>query len=191
MQKPEIETFYPSNQQAWRKWLADNHQTKTGVWLAQYKKKAKKETISWSEAVDEALCFGWIDSIRKTLDEDSYIQFFSPRKAKGTWSKINKDKIELLIERGLMEKAGYDSIALAKQNASWNILDEVDALLIPTDLQEALSTQNGTDYFMGLSKSVKKAMLQWLVLAKRPETRVKRIVEIATLAGQRMKPKQF
>lgn len=105
MIKPEkeYETFCPANQQEWREWLAVNHELKLGVWLLQYKKSAKKSTISWSEAVDEALCFGWIDSIRKTIDEEKFIQFFSRRKPKSAWSKINKANVERLVDTGLMK----------------------------------------------------------------------------------------
>lgn len=149
-------------------------------------------SISWSEAVDEALCFGWIDSTRKSIDGESFIQFFTKRKPKSNWSKINKGKVARLIEEGLMTEAGYKSIEIAKKNDSWTILDAVEELLVPKDLEEAFQSQPGSgDYFNDLSKSVKKMILHWVVSAKRPETREKRIAEIAELAGQRLKPKQF
>jgi uncharacterized protein YdeI (YjbR/CyaY-like superfamily) len=192
MQKKDSETFCPASQQEWRKWLEEHHQSKQSVWLVQYKKKANKPSISWEESVEEALCFGWIDSIRKTLDEEKYIQFFSRRKPAGNWSKINKEKVQLLTEEGRMAKAGLDSVERAKQNGSWAILDDLEELIIPKDLEKAFKTQKGSkDYFMSLSKSVKKSMLQWIVLAKRPETRQNRIDEIAALAAQKLKPKQF
>jgi len=148
--------------------------------------------LPWSDAVDEALCFGWIDSIRKSIDKDSFKQFFSPRKPNGTWSKVNKDKIVRLIEDGMMTKAGLECIETAKKNGSWSILDTVEELDIPKDLEKEFKLHKGAkDHFLSLSKSVRKAMLQWLVLAKRPETRQKRIHEIAELAGQKKKPKQF
>lgn len=192
MQKQEIETFYPASRTDWRQWLQENHGSKQAVWLVQYKKKANIPTISWSESVDEALCFGWIDSIRKTLDDEKFIQFFSKRKPKGTWSKINKEKIKQLIDEGLMMPTGYESIEKAKQNGSWTILDEVEELLIPDDLEREFETKAGSkDFFQGLSKSIRKAILQWIVLAKQQETRQKRINEIAELAAQKLKPKQF
>jgi uncharacterized protein YdeI (YjbR/CyaY-like superfamily) len=183
MQKNETETFCPTSRQEWREWLIENHVKKQSVWLAQHKKKSNKPSISWSDSVDEALCFGWIDSVRKTVDADTYIQFFSKRKPKGTWSKINKDKIIQLIDAGLMAKAGFESIEKAKQNGSWTILDEVEELTVPTDLETELKANPVADeYFQNLSKSVKKLMLQRLVFAKRPETRQKRITEILELA---------
>jgi uncharacterized protein YdeI (YjbR/CyaY-like superfamily) len=189
MQNTEIETFYPTSQAEWRQWLLENHESKQSVWLVQHKKKSKKPSISWTESVDEALCFGWIDSIRKTLDADTFIQFYSKRKPKGTWSKINKDKIILLIEAGLMTKAGFESIEKAKQNGSWTILDEVEELTIPADLESAFETKPGSkDIFLNLSKSVKKAHLHRLVFAKREETRQNRIEEIVEFLNQKLKP---
>jgi uncharacterized protein YdeI (YjbR/CyaY-like superfamily) len=185
-------TYYPENSNQWRKWLIKHHFQEDGVWVILYKKQANKPTISWSEAVDEALCFGWIDSIKKTLDAERSIQFFSKRKPKSTWSKINKQKVQKLIEAGKMAPAGFESIKVAQQNGSWNLLDEVEALVIPTDLEQAFAQHKGSkEYFSGLSKSLKKMMLQWIVLAKQPTTRQKRIDEIAAHAGQGQKPKQF
>jgi uncharacterized protein YdeI (YjbR/CyaY-like superfamily) len=190
MQKNEIETFCPPSQKEWRKWLQKNHAAKQSVWLICYKKESNKPTIAWSTAVDEALCFGWIDSIRKTLDEERFIQFFSKRKPTGTWSKVNKEKINQLIDKGLMVAAGFASIEKAKQNGSWTILDDVEELKIPKDLAAAFKSKPWSkDFFLSLSKSVQKVSLQWIVLAKRAETRQKRIAEIAELCFQKKKPK--
>lgn len=192
MQQKDVETFCPTNQADWRKWLEENHDSKQSVWVIQYKKKANVPTISWSESVDEALCFGWVDSIRKTIDEQKFMQFFCKRKAKSTWSKINKEKVLQLIDQRLMSEAGYKSIEIAKQNGSWIILDEVEELTIPLDLEKAFKAKPGSaDYFLTLSKSVKKAILQWLMFAKRVDTRERRVTEIAELAAQGLKPKQF
>ncbi|GAB2618332.1 YdeI/OmpD-associated family protein [Emticicia sediminis] len=191
-QKEEIETFYPSTTADWRTWLQENHLSKQSVWLIYYKKKSKIPSISWSEAVDEALCFGWIDSTARPIDDEKYMQFFTRRKATSVWSKINKDKVEKLIAAGKMSQAGFESIEKAKQNSSWTILDSVEELTISEDLEAAFQANEGSkDFFMGLSKSVRKAILQWLVLAKQQSTRQKRINEIAELAAQKLKPKQF
>ncbi|WP_139958841.1 YdeI/OmpD-associated family protein [Flavicella sediminum] len=192
MTKKEIETFCPISRTAWRKWLAKNHQSKQSIWLVYYKSSTKKPTLSWSDAVDEALCYGWIDSTKKTIDAESYMQYFSKRKPNSTWSKINKDKVKLLIAEGLMTDAGSKSIEIAKTNGSWTILDEVEALKIPEDLQvEFEKYKEANDYFKGLSKSSKKILLYWIVSAKRKETRKKRIVEIALNASRKLMPKQF
>lgn len=192
MQQNEIEVFYPTSLTAWRKWLEKNHVSKQAVWLVFYNKKSAKESITWSQAVDVALCFGWIDSKKISVDKETCHQYFSQRKPKGTWSKVNKDKVEKLIEKGLMTEAGFASIAAAKQNGSWTILDEVEALIIPPDLEVAFGKHSGSkDYFLSLSKSAKKLLLSWIVLAKRQETRQKRIDEIAESAGQNLKPKHL
>ena len=188
----EQEVFYPASLTAWRKWLEQNHLSKSSVWLVLYSKSSGKSTINWSEAVDVALCFGWIDSKKIKIDEESSHQFFSRRKPKSTWSKINKEKIGRLIANGLMTEAGYACIELAKQNGSWTILDEVEELIIPEDLEEEFNNNEGTrEYFLSLSKSVKKAILQWLVLARRTETRQKRISEIVQQASEKKKPKHL
>ena len=188
----EIETFYPKSRQEWREWLLENHHSKQSIWLIYYKKKSNIPTVMYSEAVDEALCFGWIDSKTKPLDEEKFMQFFSKRKTNSVWSKINKEKIEHLTNAGLMTKAGFDIIEIAKQNGSWTILDEAEALIIPNDLEEEFENNpNAKTYFLSLSRSDKRNILQWLVLAKRVETRAKRIREIIELANINNKPKQF
>lgn len=178
----EIETFYPQNIAAWRDWLEKHHQSHDSIWVVFYKKSSGEPTITWSEAVDMALCFGWIDSKKVSVDAVQSLQFFSKRKAKSTWSKINKDKIEKLIEAKLMAPAGIESIRIAKENGSWTMLDEVEALVIPSDLKESLQSVEGLlEKFEGLSKSAKKEMLFKMLSAKRPETRQKHIEEILTL----------
>ena len=169
-----------------------NHVSKQSVWLVFYSKSSTKKSITWSEAVDVALCYGWIDSKKIKIDEETSHQFFSKRKAQSTWSKINKEKVRQLIEQGLMTQAGSDSIEKAKQNGSWTVLDEVEELIIPQDLDEAFNKFEGSKtYFLSLSKSVKKMMLQWLVLAKRPETRQKRISEIIESFARKEIPAPF
>jgi uncharacterized protein YdeI (YjbR/CyaY-like superfamily) len=188
----EVEIFYPANKQEWRQWLQENHDSKISVWVVFYKKSSEKPTISWSDAVDEALCFGWIDSKKISIDSEKSHQFFSKRKVKSTWSRINKEKIERLIASGLITQAGTESIEIAKQNGSWTILDSVEELTIPEDLETELDRYSeAKEFFQGLSKSVQKMMLYWVISAKRPETRQKRITEIAELASQKLKPKQF
>lgn len=192
MQKQDIETYCPVSWEDWRNWLKENHDSKQSVWVIYYKKKSNIPSITYTDAVDQALCFGWIDSTRKSLDNDMFMQFFCRRKPNSVWSKINKGKVQQLIEAGLMTKAGFDSIETAKQNNSWTILDDVEELNIPADLaKEFESKAESNQYFLSLSRSVRKAILQWLVLAKRPETRKKRIIEIVVLAAQKQKPKQF
>ena len=188
----DIEEYCPYDKQDWRRWLELNHNNKEAVWLIFYKKKSPNYNLSWSDSVDEALCFGWIDSTKKTIDTEKYIQYFSRRKAKSNWSKINKDKVQILIEQKLMREAGYKTIEIAKENGFWTFLDEVEALLIPEDLKEEFTNHKGSmEYFDSLSKSIKKTLLYWILSAKRKETRQKRIIEIAENASENLKPKQF
>lgn len=192
MNTKTVATYYPKTKTEWRDWLAENHLKENAIWLIQYKKGTGHPTISWDEAVEEALCFGWIDSTRRTIDDQKFMQFFGRRKANSTWSKINKEKVARLEADNLMAPAGLATVAVAQKNGSWTILDSVDALLIPEDLLVALAEYPGAKgYFFSLSKSIQKMMLLWLVLAKRPETRQKRIAEIAQKASLSQKPKHI
>ncbi len=186
------ETFYPKNRKAWRDWLQKNHDKKPSIWIIYYKKKSNIATILYNEAVEEALCFGWIDSKAKALDEEKFMQFFCKRKAKSVWSKVNKAKVERLIEAGLMTKAGFESIEVAKQNGSWTILEEAEALIVPKDLEIEFDKKSASKkYFSNMSRSDKRNILQWLVLAKKEATRAQRIAEIVACAEVQTKPKQF
>ena len=188
----DVEDYCPYDKKDWRKWLKLNHNNKDAVWLIFYKKKSPNHNLTWSESVGEALCFGWIDSTKRTIDNEKYKQYFSKRKSKSNWSKINKDKVKTLIDQGLMEEEGYKSIEIAKENGSWTILDGVEALIIPEDLKEECANYKGSiEYFDSLSKSDKKILLYWIVSAKRKETRQKRILEIVENASKNLIPKQF
>ncbi|TKG94232.1 hypothetical protein EYV94_13190 [Puteibacter caeruleilacunae] len=186
------ETYYPRNQQEWREWLETNHSSKSSVWLIFYKKETQQPTIDWSEAVDEALCFGWIDSLKKKIDDERYMQLFSKRKPNSTWSKINKDKVKVLIDEGRMTQAGLRTVVIARENGMWSFLDDVEKLIIPDDLEIAFNKSNGSkEFFLSLTKSIRKGMLAWIVMAKREETRKKRISELVSAASKGEKPKPF
>lgn len=192
MPTPETSTFCPTSRQHWREWLLANHAQQQAVWLVYHKKHTGTPSLSWSEAVSEALCFGWIDSQAQPIDGDTYRQLFSRRKPRSGWSRVNKEKIQQLVAEGLMMPAGLAAIATAQQNGSWALLDEVEALVVPPDLAQALQASPlATGYFAGLSRTDRRNMLQWLALARRPETRQRRVAEIATRAAQQSKPVQF
>lgn len=154
-----------------------------------YKVKSGQPSVKYSEAVKEALCFGWIDSKVKSLDEERYMQIFTPRKSKSVWSKLNKQYIEELIEQGLMTEAGLEKITAAKQDGSWTSLDAIEALIIPADLKQALeANETAKRYFEKFSNSSKKNILLWIESAKRPETRLKRIEQTIILVAQDKNP---
>jgi uncharacterized protein YdeI (YjbR/CyaY-like superfamily) len=192
MSKNESETYCPKSRADWRKWLEKNHESKSSVWLVYFKASTKIPSLSWSEAVEEALCFGWIDSTKKTIDHERYMQYFSKRKPSSTWSMINKEKVAQLTQNNLMAKAGLVSIETAKQNGTWSLMDDVEKLIVPEDLRAAL-VKNGSsmEFFQSQSKSIKKGLLHWVTVARKSETRKKRIEEIARLAAKGKRPAQF
>lgn len=182
--KDDQHPICPKSKAEWRQWLQKHHATEQSIWVKFYKKHAEGPTVTWSDAVDEALCFGWIDSKKVRIDDDCFKQFFSRRKAKSIWSKVNKDKVERLVKDGLMTEAGLAIIEVAKQNGSWTIYDQVEDLIVPDELEEAFNkVPEAKERFEALSRSAKKLHLFNIMMAKRTETRQKRIAEIlATLA---------
>lgn len=185
----QLETIYARDRQAWRQWLATHHRTSSGIWLVYYKVKSSQPSVLYSEAVKEALCFGWIDSKVKSLDTERYQQVFTPRKPKSVWSQLNKQYIEELIKHGLMTEAGLVKINVAKQDGSWTALDAVEALIVPTDLQQSLAANESAGRnFEAFGKSSKKNILFWIDSAKRPETRLRRIEQAVAAAAQNKNP---
>jgi uncharacterized protein YdeI (YjbR/CyaY-like superfamily) len=184
----EKEHLYFKNTQEWRNWLHDNHATSTGVYLIFYKVTSTAESMRWEEAVQVAICYGWIDSTVKKLDEERRRQMFTPRKDKSVWSKLNKTYIEKLIADDLMHESGLRKIEAAKQNGSWTTLDHVEDLIVPKDLEEAFnSNPTALNNYNNFSKTYRKSYLYWLNHAKREETRKARIDEIITLCEQNIK----
>lgn len=173
-----LSEIHPKTAAGWRTWLEKNHETADGVWLIYYRASTGNRRLSWEEAVREALCFGWIDSKVKPIDDARYKQIFTPRKPRSVWSKLNKQHIAELTESGSMADAGLRAIEVGKQNGAWSFLDPIDALIVPADLASALqeSTQAQRAYD-ALSNSAKRAVLYPLYSAKREETRVKRVAE--------------
>ncbi|WP_336790307.1 YdeI/OmpD-associated family protein [Paenibacillus sp. MMO-177] len=167
----------------WRAWLEANHASASSVWLIIYKKDSGVPSVYYDEAVDEALCFGWVDSKPNKRDDNSYYQFFAKRNPKSNWSKVNKGKIENLLQLGLMAPAGLAAIEAAKNNGTWDALNEVENMVIPDDLQHALEANTlAKSNFEKFPRSSKRMILEWILNAKRKETRQKRIEETVSLA---------
>ncbi len=174
----ELKFYYAKNRKVWRNWLMKNHVSEPGVWLIYYKKGSGKPRVSYEDAVEEALCFGWIDSIAKPIDEEKYMQRFTPRKIKSVWSALNKSRIEKLSEQKLMMPAGLEIIETGQKNGSWSQLDHVENFIISPDLKKLFVKKNKVfKYFEALSKSNQKQWLYRLHNAKLPETRAKRLAE--------------
>ncbi len=186
--KNGIQTYYARSRNAWRKWLVKHHLSERSVWLIIYKKDSEKPSVYYPDAVDEALCFGWIDSKANKRDADSYYQFFAKRNPASNWSKVIKDKTEVLIKNGLMTAAGLEMIQIAKENGKWDALNEVELTIVPDDLQ-ALFDLNKPAWinWNNFSRSSRRGILEWISNAKRQETRQKRIVQTVELAAINIK----
>lgn len=185
------EHHYFKNAKEWRKWLHDNHATSTGICLIFYKVGSEFESMRWEEAVQVAICYGWIDSTVKKMDENRRKQVFSPRKDKSVWSKLNKTYIEKLLKENLIHESGLAKIEMAKQNGSWTTLDAVEDLMIPEDLKLAFEQNRmAFDNYQNFSPSYRKSYLYWLNQAKREETRNKRIAEIIKFCSQNKKSRE-
>jgi uncharacterized protein YdeI (YjbR/CyaY-like superfamily) len=185
----ELERLYFPTRQAWREWLMANHDTSPGIWLILHKKNSSQPSVPYVDAVEEALCFGWIDSKAKSLDDERFIQVFTPRKPKGVWSKVNKARIAALIANGSMALPGLEKIDAAKRDGSWTSLDAIEELVIPPDLAEALAeNQTAQRNFEAFAPSIKKQILYWVASAKLPETRTKRIEQVVTQAIEKKNP---
>ena len=192
MDKKDIKSITPASINEWHEWLQKYHASEPSVWMIYYKANLGKPTVRYSDAVDEALCFGWIDSKAQSIDAVSYKQYFCKRKPNSVWSKVNKAKVENLLATGRMQAEGLKMIEMAKANGMWNKLDDAEALVVPNALQEKLNTHpDALVYFISLSRSDKRNLLQWLILAKRDETINKRMDEIFKCATEGKKPKGF
>ena len=178
-----------ASSQELRSWLADYHRQTESVWLVTYKKSVPNKYVSTSEVLDELLCFGWIDGIRRKLDEDRTMQLISPRKA-NHWAQTYKDRAIRLIEEGKMQEAGLRSMEWSKQQGLWDFMDDVDQLILPDDLKKVLSEYSGaTEFFTSINDASKRFVLRYIKLAKTEKTRMARINEIALLASKKEKLK--
>jgi len=185
----DFQILEAKNRKEWRNWLEKNHLTAPGIWLVYYKKGSGKPSVSYEEAVEEALSYGWIDSKVNSIDEKRYMQIFTPRKPGSIWSKSNKLRVEKIIEKGIITPAGLEKIEVAKRDGSWEFLDDIDNLVIPPDLKEALaSNEFARENFEAYNESIKKQILYWIKTAKREVTRKNRIEKVVSLAAENKTP---
>jgi uncharacterized protein YdeI (YjbR/CyaY-like superfamily) len=168
----------------WRLWLAKHHASSPGVWAVTYKKDAAGPSVPYEAIVEEALCFGWIDSTRKAIDGERSRLLVTPRKPKSRWSKINKERVDRLTSAGKMEPAGLAAIEVSKANGNWDGLDAIERLEEPEDLRAALDrAPKARASWDAFPRSAKRAILEWISNAKKPETRAKRVTETVSEAA--------
>jgi uncharacterized protein YdeI (YjbR/CyaY-like superfamily) len=176
-----------------REWLEENFRRDTGLWLVSYKKSADPEKyIPYEEIVEELICFGWIDSRSNKLDEQRSMLWIAPRKPASAWSRPNKERVEKLSKAGLIVESGWKAINQAKEDGTWTVLDAIENLEIPKDLESAFSRYPGSEEnFNAFPRSAKRGILEWIATAKREETRAKRVDETAKLAAENIRANQW
>lgn len=183
---------HPGSRARWREWLQANHRKPDGVWVVFWRKGSGRPDMSYDDSVEEGLCFGWIDSKPRKLDADRTMLWFAPRKAGSGWSGLNKRRIEKAVAAGLMTEAGMDKVKAAMADGSWSLLDAVDALEVPADLEVALDQRPGAaDRFAAFPPSARRGILEWITQARRPDTRARRIAQTAELAERGERANQW
>jgi uncharacterized protein YdeI (YjbR/CyaY-like superfamily) len=185
----ERRRLYVKSRKEWRNWLEKNHDDVSEIWVEYYKKHTGKSRIPYDDAVEEAICFGWIDSTVKRIDDEKYMQKFTPRKEKSKWSALNRQRAEKMIKERRMTDAGLSKIKEAKKRGTWKSKDyDIDVAKPPSDLIKALkANKTAYDNFKKFSPTIKKMYIGWIVSAKRNETRKKRITEAVKLAKKNIK----
>ena len=185
-----METLFCKTRDEWRKWLVNNHLSEKEIWLIYYKKHTKKATVKYNEAVEEALCFGWIDSTIKRIDENTYMQKYTPRNAKSKWSLVNKNRIKKLIKENKMTDVGMELVEIAKQNGEWQkAYSSKDKMEIPENLMSALKANSvAFKNFNNFSPSNQQNYIGWILSAKREETIQKRITIVINRSEKNEKP---
>lgn len=188
----DIKTFHAETREEWREWLEKNHQSEKSVWLIIYHKGSSIKSCYYDEAVEEALCFGWIDSVAHKRDGESKYQFFAQRKPKSNWSKANRERVEKMVRLGLMTPSGQKLVDSARKSGAWEALVDVQNFVIPQDLQNKLNKNNNAlKNFLAFPPSSKRIILEWIHNAKKAETRQKRIEETVRLAIDNIKANHY
>ena len=192
MPEPPENHVHPLGLAAWRAWLKAHHARGEGVWLVRYKKATGKPTLSQKEITQEALCWGWVDSVPRRVDKERSAVYVAPRKPGSNWSALNKRYVAEAEASGDMTPAGRAKVDAAKRDGSWTALDGVEALAVPDDLAAALAARPGARAFWdAFPPSTRRGILEWVLNAKRPATRQKRIEETARLAERNMRANQW
>jgi len=188
--KSEHKTLYVKERNEWRKWLEENYNSENEIWLIYYKKHSDKPRIPYDDAVEEALCFGWIDSLFKTIDEEKYMQKYTPRKKNSVWSEYNVKRCEKMIKEGKMTDAGLALIEEAKKNGKWDQAYSTKKIFeMPQDLEIALKKdKTAWANFNNFAASYRNNYIHWVNSAKRKETKNNRIEEVVKRSALNQKP---
>lgn len=183
-------TFFAEDAAAWRAWLEEHHDTEREVWLVLLKVHVDRPSVSYEEAVMEALCFGWIDGMLRRVDDESHMLRFTPRKPGSVWAASNKARVGRLIAEGRMRPEGLALVEEAKRRGEWDRVDErEDVSVVPHDLAAALAEDaTAREAWERLAPSHKKMYLSWIEDAKRPETRARRVAETVRRAREGRRP---
>jgi uncharacterized protein YdeI (YjbR/CyaY-like superfamily) len=181
-----MEEMYFESLPGWHAWLQENHNSSKGIWLVFFKKESGKPSLQYEESVEEALCFGWIDSVIKKIDDERYMRKFSPRKDGSNWSDLNKKRGEKLIKEGRMTEFGMAKIELAKQNGDWDKPSQPRPQFVMHEIfQTALDHHpKAKEFFNSLNKADRQHYIYWVASAQREETREKRVSESLDLLGK-------
>ena len=182
----------PSPRAAWRAWLAENYETAPHAWLVARKNTAGGPALTYAEAVEDALCVGWVDSLPRALDAERTMLYFARRKRGSGWSRPNKERVAHLEAAGQMLPAGQAVVDAARADGSWSSLDDVENLVVPDDLAAALADRPGAVVLWeAFPRSAKRGILEWIHTAKRAETRVRRVAEAADAASRNVRANQW
>ena len=182
--KFDYPVYHPADHAAWRAWLAANHDAARGVWVASWRKSSGRDAVAYEDLVEEAICFGWIDSTVNVLDEERSLQLMTPRRPKSGWTPLNRQRVAALEAQGRMTDAGRRAVDAAKANGCWTMYDAVEDLHEPDDLADALDASlSARTAWNGFPPSARKQMLWWVASAGRPETRTSRIAKIVSEAA--------
>ncbi len=188
----EDDQVYMPDRASWRAWLEKNHEKRDSIWLIFHKKNSPTTSIDYESAVLEALCFGWVDSKVQRMDDERYRQYFSMRKPTGYWNGANKQRVAKLKKEGLMTEAGQRAIDIAKENGAWEFLDDIEAMVLPADLADALAAHPGArEAYEDFSNTKKQGVLLWIKQAKRETTRAERIAKTAEAAARGETPLSY
>lgn len=188
----DLERVHLETRDQWREWLATHHGSSPGIWLVTWRKGAGPPVLGYDDIVEEALCFGWVDSRPGKVDDRRTRILVTPRKPGSSWSRPNKERVERLAAAGLLAPAGQAAVEAAQADGSWSRLDAVEDLVVPDDLAAAFDAEPGSrEQWDAFPRSARRGILEWIVTAKRPATRARRVEETAQLAARGERANQW